>query len=175
MSVIRISVNLPCSPETAFDYLSDLRAELEWNPTCQAMEKLTEGPVGLGTRYRAKWKGSPYVELETVGFDRPRSWSMDNGGPIEVSFTCRLEPIAEGTRLHAEFAPTPHGWFRLVFPIFLVMIRRQEAANMGHIRDAIERRAQSRQVMPAVTRRSSAVRRAPARARRRGPSRRGRR
>ena len=41
------------------------RAELEWNPRCRAMEKLTDGPVGVGTRYRAKWKGSPHVELET--------------------------------------------------------------------------------------------------------------
>ena len=107
MPVITNSVVLPCSPEMVFDYLSDLRAELEWNPACEVMEKLTDGPVGLGTRYRAKWKGSPYVELETVGFDRPLSWSMHNDGPIEVSFTCRLEPFAEGTRLHAEFTPTP--------------------------------------------------------------------
>ena len=33
------------------------------------------------------------VELETVAFDRPRRWTMHNGGPIEVTFTCRLEPV----------------------------------------------------------------------------------
>ena len=57
MSVIRNSVILRCTPEEAFDYLSDLRAELGWNPSCQSMEMLTEGPIGVGTRYRAKWKG----------------------------------------------------------------------------------------------------------------------
>ena len=65
---------------------------------------------------------------------------MHNGGPIEVRFTCRLEPVPEGTRLHAAFEPTPHGWSRLVFPIFLIIIRRQAKANMGHLRDAVERR-----------------------------------
>ncbi len=144
MAMIRNSVVLHCAPEVAFDYLSDLRAELEWNPSCQTMEKLTEGPVGPGTKYRAKWKGSPYVELETVAFDRPHGWTMHNGGPIEVRFTCRLEAVPEGTRLYADFEPTPHGWFRLVFPIFLYMIRRQEKANMDLLRDAVERRAKAR-------------------------------
>jgi hypothetical protein len=141
--VIRNSVTLHCSPELAFDYLSDLRAELEWNPKCESMEKLTEGPVGLGTRYRGKWKSSPYVELETMAFERPTGWTMHNGGPIEVTFTCRLEPVPEGTRLSASFEPKPHGWFRLIYPVFLIMIRREERANMGHLRAAVERRAEA--------------------------------
>lgn len=138
--MIRNSVVIRCSPEEAFDYLSDHRAELEWNPRCEVMEKLTDGSVGLGIRYRAKWKSSPLVELETVAYDRPHSWTMHNGGPIEVTFTGRLELVPEGTRLHADFEPRPHGWFRLVFPIFLLVIRREEKANMGHLRDALERR-----------------------------------
>jgi len=64
--------------------------------------------------------------------------------PIEVTFTCHLEPVPEGT-LQAAFEPTPHGWFRLIFPICLLVIRREERANMGHLRDAVERRvAQAR-------------------------------
>jgi hypothetical protein len=126
MPVIRNSVLIRCTPEEAFDYLSDHRAELEWNPNCEQMEKITDGPVGPGTKYRAKWKRSPQVELETIEYDRPHHWRMHNGGPIEVTFTCRLEPVAgAGTRLHAEFEPKPHGWFRLIFPIFLLAIRRE--------------------------------------------------
>jgi uncharacterized protein YndB with AHSA1/START domain len=143
MPVIRNSVVVRRAPDEVFDYLSDLRAELEWNPRCEVMEKLTEGPVGLGTRYRAKWKSSPYVEVETVAFDRPHSWTAHNGGPIEVTFSCRVEPVPEGTLLRAEFEPTPHGWFRLIFPIFLAVIRREEKANMGHLRDALERQPEA--------------------------------
>jgi len=143
MTVIRNSVVIRCAPEEAFDYLSDHRAELDWNPKCEAIEKITEGSVGLGTKYRAKWKSSPYVELETVHYVRPHAWTMHNGGPIEVTFTCRLEPVHEGTRLIAEFQPRPHGWFRLVFPLFLLIIRREEKDNMRHIREALERRVQA--------------------------------
>jgi len=143
MTVIRNSAVIRCTPEQAFDYLSDPRAELEWNPRCEVMDKLTDGPVGEGTRYRAKWKSSPFVELETVRFDRPHTWTMHNAGLIEVTFTARLEPVSEGTKLHVEFEPRPHGWFRLVFPVFLLVIRREERANMTYLRDALERRLQA--------------------------------
>ena len=78
-----------------------------------------------------------------MAFDRPRGWTMHNDGPIEVTFTGRLEAVPEGTRLHAAFTPTPHGWFRVIFPIFLVMVRRDEKANMGYLRDAVERHARA--------------------------------
>ena len=96
MTVIRNSVVIKCRPEEAFDYLSDHRAELEWNPKCLVMEKLTDGPVGLGTKYRAKWKGSPYVELEMVAFERPHTWTMHNGAAIEVTFTATVEGVTDG-------------------------------------------------------------------------------
>jgi hypothetical protein len=40
-------------------------------------------------------------------------------------------------------SPRPHGWFRLVFPVFLLVIRREERANMTYLRDALERRLQA--------------------------------
>lgn len=150
MVVLKNSVVIRCAPDEAFDYLSDLRAELEWNPACRVMEKLTEGPVGIGTRYRAKWSNSPYVELETMAYERPRSWTMHNGGPIEVGLTCTLEAVSEGTRLTSDFTATPHGWFRVVFPLFLMSIRRQEVRNMGLIKGALEGRA--RRGVPEVGR-----------------------
>jgi hypothetical protein len=59
VTVISNSVEIRCTPEEAFDYLSDHRNELEWNPGIESIGKLTDGPVGLGTRYLAKWKSAP--------------------------------------------------------------------------------------------------------------------
>jgi hypothetical protein len=142
MVVLKNSVVIGCKPEDAFDYLSDHRSELEWNPACREMQKITEGPVGLGTKYRAKWSNSPVVELETKAYERPRTWTMHNGGPIEVTLRCTLETVAEGTRLTTDFAPTPHGWFRVMFPVFVLVLRRQEKQNMRLIKSALERRVE---------------------------------
>ena len=56
MVLIQNSVLLDCSPERAFDYLSDLGNEAEWNPDMDHIEKLTDGPVGVRTKWRAKWE-----------------------------------------------------------------------------------------------------------------------
>jgi uncharacterized protein YndB with AHSA1/START domain len=142
VTVISNSADIRCSPDEVFDYLSDHRSELEWNPGIESIDKLTDGPVGLGTKYRAKWKSAPKaVEVETIAYDRPHGWTMHNGGPIEVTVTIRLQPTAAGTRLSSDFDARPHGLFRLVFPLFLVKIRKEEAANMTYLKTALERRA----------------------------------
>jgi hypothetical protein len=146
VTVISNSVDIRCDPEDAFDYLSDHRNELEWNPGIESIDKLTGGPVGLGTRYRAKWKGAPKaVEVETIAYDRPHGWSVHNGGPIEVTVTIRLKTTAAGTRLSSDFDARPHGLFRLAFPLFLRKIRKEEVANMTYLKAALERRAAARQ------------------------------
>jgi len=140
MTVLRNTTVIHCTQELAFDYLSDMRNELEWNPSVQVVEKLTDGPVGVGTRFRAKWKGGPPVEVTMVGYDRPVAWEAHNGGPLEVVFKAGLEPVGEGTKLTVDFDVRPHRFFRLVFPLFLLKLRRDEKANMTHIREALERR-----------------------------------
>jgi carbon monoxide dehydrogenase subunit G len=142
VTVISNSVAIRCKPEEAFDYLSDHRSELEWTPGIESTGKLTDGPVGLGTRYLAKWKSAPEaVEVEAIAYDRPHGWPVHNGGPVEVTVTILVEPTAEGTLLSSDVDARPHGWFRLVFPLFLVKIRKEEAANRTHIKAALERRA----------------------------------
>ncbi len=141
MVVITNQTVVACPPEELFDYCVDIRNELEWNPTAKSMEKLSDGPVGVGTRFMAHWKGAPSpVEVECLEFDRPRRWVHDNGGPIAVTFTGAVEPVVGGSLLSARFDARPRGWFRLMFPAFVVMARRQEKANMTHLRAAVERR-----------------------------------
>ncbi|CAN5233605.1 hypothetical protein BH18ACT5_BH18ACT5_08030 [soil metagenome] len=140
MALISNSVTIGCTQEEAFDYLSDSRNELEWNPGIESIEKITDGPVGLGTRYRAKWKSSPHVVVEVIEFERPHRWTGHNGGPVEVTVRCRLESVAEGTKLFADFEALPHGWFKLIFPLFLMRLRKEERANMTRIRETLERR-----------------------------------
>src|SRR5262245_28208303 len=118
MAVIESTTLIDRTAEEVFDYCADLRNELEWNPGGQSMEKLTPGPIGVGTRYLAKWKQGPHVQVECTRFDPPREWTYGNGGPVAVTFTARLTPEAGGTRLRVAFDARPQGWFRLAFPVF---------------------------------------------------------
>ena len=155
MTVIKNSTLIDCTPEQAFDYLVDIRNELEWNPGAQSMEKITPGPVALGTRFVAKWKQSRQLEVECIDFDRPHHWAHRNGGPVHVTVSCRLKPENGKTRLYADFDARPKGWFLLVFPLFLLVMRKEEKANMTRLRDAVERHVANQHSAPQGSSESS--------------------
>lgn len=140
-AVIENSVEIVRSPEDVFDYLADQGNEVEWNPDCLRMDKLTEGPVGVGTKFRAKWKQGPELTTQCTRYERPRTWTYENGGPISVVLTVTLEPTeAGGTRLTSRGEWTPHGWMRLAFPVFVRVMRRAEKGVMANSRRALEER-----------------------------------
>jgi uncharacterized protein YndB with AHSA1/START domain len=140
-AVIENTSEISRSPEDVFDYLSDMGHEVEWNPDCVSMERLTEGPVGVGTRFRAKWKQGPVVITECTNFERPRTWTYLNGGPISVLLTVTLEPTSDGrTLLTSRGEWTPHGAMRLAFPIFVRVMRRAELGVMANSRRFLEER-----------------------------------
>ena len=141
MAVIENEVRLERSPEVVFDYFSDPRSELEWNPKVRVMEKTTDGDIGVGTRFKAKWTKSPVVELEILRFERPHGWTYRNGGAIEVTLDINLESLSSGaaTLLRSCFDATPHGPMRLIFPLLLSSLRREEANNMLLVKERIER------------------------------------
>ncbi len=130
-----------CTPEEAFEFLSDLRNELEWNPDqCQSVEKITDGPVGQGTKYRAKWKASPQIEVEYVHFEHPRSWQAHSDGAMETNFKCTIVPHADGAKVETELELIPHGLFKLVFPLFLRIFSKNEKAAADNMRRTINAR-----------------------------------
>lgn len=141
MARIQNSVVIGCSPDAVFDYLSDPRSELEWNPKVEVMETLTEGPLRKGSKFRAKWSKSKVVTMECTRYDRPRGWSYVNDGPVTVELTVDLVEDDAGTLLTSRFDARPRGAFRLVFPLFMAMMRREEARNMQLLKDAVESRS----------------------------------
>jgi uncharacterized protein YndB with AHSA1/START domain len=140
-AIIENTVEIARTPHDVFDFLADQGNEVHWNPDCVSMEKLTDGPVGVGTRFRAKWKQGPAIESVCTRFDRPHLWQYENGGPVSVVLTVTLEPTPSGgTRLTSHGAWAPNGWFRLVFPVFIRVMRRSERAVVSNARRALEER-----------------------------------
>ncbi|MFL5726438.1 MAG: SRPBCC family protein [Chloroflexota bacterium] len=138
-AAIENTVEISRTPEEVFDYLADQGNEVHWNPDCVSMQKLTDGPVGVGTRFRAKWKQGPVIESTCTLFERPRMWRYENGGPISVVLTVTLEPTPSGgTRMTSRGVWTPHGWFRIAFPVFIRVMRRAERGVVASARNALE-------------------------------------
>jgi hypothetical protein len=64
MVLLDNSADIAVPPQEAFDYLSDLRNEAEWNPKMRSVQLLTGDPIGIGSKYRARWAGSPGTVVE---------------------------------------------------------------------------------------------------------------
>lgn len=114
MAVIENSVEINRPHQVVFEYCVDLRNELEWNPDAQSMRKLTDGPIGVGTKFLAKWKQSKLLEVECTKYDHPHAWQYVNGGPLSIMM-------------------------KLFFPILLQILKRAERRNMQNIKNALEK------------------------------------
>jgi len=138
MTVIENSVQIDRTPEDVFDYLVDLRNELEWNPDMEAIEKITDGPIDVGTRFLAKWRQSDQVEVECTRFDRPHTWCYVNGGSLTTVLEATVTSQGTESLLVVRFDARPNGLLKLLFPILLQALKRSEKRNMGHIKRALE-------------------------------------
>lgn len=141
MAVLRYAVEdvMAASPAEVFDFCSDLRNELVWNPNADQVDKLTDGPVGAGTRFRARWANAGEVMVEVVEFDRPKRWatrSLARG--MEVIFRGAVSEENGGARYVARMEVRPIGLAWVYAPLAVLAMRRQDIINMRLIKEAVE-------------------------------------
>jgi uncharacterized membrane protein len=128
--------------DEVFDFVADARNEPLYNPRMLRAEKLTPGPIGLGTRFRDEIKsmGRPAeITMEIVGYERPRQLTdsiqlstMD----IRGGFT--FDPVPAGTRMRWSWELLPRGVFKLLTPLVARIGRRQEQRIWGDLKRVME-------------------------------------
>jgi hypothetical protein len=117
VAVVENTVDIARSAEDVFDYCVDLTREPEWNAKAKRVEKLSAGPIGLGTRHEAEFlKGNPTAiecalrapnrvgirgSLSPPGCQEPRAGFGDGGGrPPPRANGVETERNAEVTAAH---------------------------------------------------------------------------
>ena len=116
--------------EDVFDYVADERNEPTYNAQMRLAEKISDGPIGVGTQYRAEVVsgGRPVsMVIECTVYERPRRLaSKTTMSPMDVAYTLTFEPVPEGTRMRWSGEIEPHGMLKLMGPMVAWMGRRQE-------------------------------------------------
>lgn len=143
MARVRGSIDIARPVEEVFDFVADQRNEVRYNPAMTDSIKITDGPIGVGTRFHATIlrRGKPLeVIIECTGFDRPRllaSRSVMTGAVATGQVKC--EPIASGTRFQWDWQITVPGIAHLAGPVVGFIGRRQERAiwtGLEHVLEA---------------------------------------
>lgn len=113
----------------------------KWNPTITKSRKLSEGEVGLGSRFEWRLRGFGSVVQEFGEFETneririvPQMKGLQ-GGHLFV-FTAE----GNGTRIEHELVMLPFGWFRLFGPLMGIVGRR----NLRDTTQALQKYLESR-------------------------------
>jgi hypothetical protein len=140
LGVLKNSIDIARPPVEVFEYCSDQCNELEWTPgPMKSCEKLTDGPVGLGTRYRAAWSGAGSRIVEITRYDHPRSWQASaDSGAIGMVFDASVEAIPGGSRLVVQTDVRAHGLARLASPLLDRVMQRQRVQSLAAIKRTLE-------------------------------------
>lgn len=133
------------SPEVVFDYVTDPSKLSTWQTSNRSVEQLTDGPPGLGSRFRERTKPPLGKEFEQVTefteFDRPRRVHVHIvEGPYPVDGTWTFEPEGDGTRVRFIAEGELVGPMKLFEPVAKRLLARQFAGYHRRLQQNIEGR-----------------------------------
>jgi len=120
-----IFINRPV--EEVFDLVADERNEPRFNPRMRRAEKISEGPIGVGTRFRAEtvkhgpsgWSSSTPATSGPRGSLRPRACPH-----MDIRYTLTFEPVPEGTWMRWSGDLEPLGILKVITPLVAWMGQR---------------------------------------------------
>ena len=135
-----ITINRPV--EGVFDFVADERNELRYNPRMVRAELISEGPIGVGTRFRAELRTmgrTVPMTVEFTAYERPwRVGSLTSSAMMETEGALTFESIPGGTRMRWSWNVRPRGLLRLMSPIVGAVGRRQERRIWGRLKRLLE-------------------------------------
>jgi len=160
MTKIERSIVIDRPVEEVWEFVHDTADNILWQTTLAESEKLTEGPMDVGTRVRevrhflglrieSTWEMTEY---------EPNRTSAIRGvsGPIPLSGSYRVEAFEGGTRFTVTGELDAHGVFKLAEPVFARIAGRELEANLGHLKDLLEAPSQEGELTSAAQDRTTA-------------------
>jgi uncharacterized membrane protein len=128
--------------DEVFDFVADESNEPRYNPKMRLAEKISEGPIGIGTRFRAETVSmgrAIEIVIEFTDFERPRRIVEVARVPsMDIHGILTFEPVPGGTRMRWSWSLTPRGALKLLAPVIDRMGRRQEQAIWTGLKRVLE-------------------------------------
>lgn len=136
--VMRFTIDVAAAPTEAFALLSDIERHGEWSPQEFEATKVSDGPVGVGARYRtAGRKGARKgvlrdAEVVVTAFDPPNRFAFEAteaAGTYRTTFV--VTPLAGSSRIERIVEPPTSGLVPFIrHDLLRPVIRRYVQQNM---------------------------------------------
>ena len=142
MTKIERSIVIARPVDEVWEFVHDATKDALWQTTLAESEKLTDGPMRVGTRVReVRHFLGVRIELtwEVTEYEPNRRSAIRGvSGPVPLTGGYRFEPHDGGTRFTVSGELDAHGLFKLAEPVFARITRRELETNLGHLKDLLE-------------------------------------
>lgn len=140
---IRDSILIARPVEIVFDTVADQRNEPRYNPAMTECRKVTDGPIGVGTRFEsamnARGRRMDMASAYTA-FERPRRLATETNSPTgRVTGTLAFAPEGTGTRMSWDWQLDLSGAARLLLPLMPLLGPRMERRIWTGLKEYLER------------------------------------
>lgn len=134
----RLTCTVPRGPDEVFDFLADIRNEKAWNPRVIRLEKVSDGPIAVGSRFEGQYTGLGRLDTELVEVDRPRRLGFRSVGPrMRIAGTFVLLADAGGTAIELSADFDPQGILRVLSPLLAPVMQKQNKAAGDRLQAAL--------------------------------------
>jgi len=130
--------------EEVFALLSNLENYPKWSSAFLEVQKTSEGPIGVGTTWRAVQKAFGQrleSEVEVTEYEPNRMWTQKGRSPFPVQVQATFEGVDGGTRVNLRLEGEPGGFFRLAEPLLASMAKRNIEGDLANLKDLMEAHA----------------------------------
>ena len=135
-----IMINRPV--EEVFAYVCELQNGPKWQPALVEVRRISEGPLGIGTKYTGvrKFMGlkvESFIEYTIYEQDKRFSMkSVSGNSPFEQSFL--FESKDEGTQLTTRLDLETSGLMGLARPMIASGLKKEMDANFNNLKNVLE-------------------------------------
>jgi uncharacterized membrane protein len=130
--------------QEVFDFVSDFQNGPQWQSGLLEVHPLTEGPLGVGTRFTSLRKSMGRTMesgIEFVAFELNKKMaikSFSGSSPFKQTFF--FETLPDGTRLTTRFELEMRGLMGLAEPLIAPIVRREMKADFSRMKEMVESR-----------------------------------
>ena len=145
MTKLHETIETALSPAATFDFVADFANSMHWDPGVATSERIGDGPVAVGARYklgvRMRGKVVP-MEYRVSEFEPGRRVVLiGEGSGVNAVDEIRFEPVGTGTRVDYTADINLGGWMRLVQPFVGGAFEKVAKDALGGMQQALDERA----------------------------------
>lgn len=145
MTRLHEQIETPLPIDETFTFIADFANAMRWDPGVATSERIDDGPVGLGARYRLGVRMSGRVvpmEYRITAFDPPhRVVLTGEGSGISAVDEILFAAVTDGTAIDYTADIKLHGLLGLIQPLLGRAFAKVASDALGGMKRALDERA----------------------------------